>query len=74
MALYRSYNTQSYSAQCTTCDKEIGPLSNNLQVAAYKLLDFNWIVLDDYETTFCSETCFDEYEINHIEEVLEANN
>lgn len=72
MALFRSYSTSSYSAQCEACDTEIGPLSNNIQIAAYRLLDHGWIVLEDYETTFCSESCLDEHEISHIEEVLDG--
>lgn len=67
----KSSNSLYFTALCENCKQESGPLSNNIQIAAYRLMDYGWIVYDNYETTFCSEACLDEYEIDHIEKVIE---
>lgn len=74
MCLFKPHNSEIYTAVCEVCNEESGQLSNNVEVAVYHLLDHGWIVYDDYETTFCSEICLDNFEIDHIEEVLEVDN
>jgi hypothetical protein len=73
MPLFRPQGSEIYVAMCEMCEEESGQLSNNVEVAVYNLLDHGWIVYDDYETTFCSEICLDNFEIDHIEEVIEVS-
>ncbi|KKN08643.1 hypothetical protein LCGC14_1054600 [marine sediment metagenome] len=71
MCLFRPTSSVNFVAQCEICKAQTNELSNNSLVAIYVLMDmYGWIIYDDQKTTFCSEKCLDEYEIENIDERL----
>lgn len=69
MSLFKP--ASNFIAQCEMCNKLTQLLSNDPLISLYILMDrYGWIVFKNGETIFCSERCLDEYEIEHIDEML----